>query len=176
MPRLLLILRHAKSSWDDPALADHDRPLAPRGVVAAAAMRAHFRARELAPDLTLCSTARRAQETLAALGLAAAPVLERGLYHAGEDALLERLRGVDDAQRCVLLVGHNPGLEALVRALTGAAKPRAARRLAKGLKTGALAELELPIERWQELKPGLGSLTRLTRPKDLKQKGPRRAP
>lgn len=165
----LLVLRHAKSSWDDAALADHDRPLSARGVAAAEALRAYFQERELAPDLALCSTARRTQETLAALRLAAAAQLERGLYHASEGALITRLRELDDARARVLLVGHNPGLEALVRALTGAADEPAARRLTKGMKTGTLAELELPIASWRELEPAQGRLIRFTRPKDLRE-------
>lgn len=169
MTRHLLVLRHAKSSWRDSSLADHDRPLSPRGIRAAAAMRSYFLERRLAPDLALCSTAVRAHETLVALELESATSVEADLYHASQDELIERLRDLEDAHRRVLLVGHNTGLELLVRMLAFEAEETAARRLAKGLKTATLAELALPIARWSELRPGTGRLVRLTRPKDLRK-------
>lgn len=169
MTRHLLVLRHAKSSWRDASLADHDRPLSPRGIRAAAAMRGYFQERKLAPDFVLCSTAVRTHETLRALELESAVSIEADLYHASQDELIERLRDLDDAHRRVLLVGHNTGLELLVRMLAFEAEEQAARRLAKGLKTATLAELALPIASWNELRPGSGRLVRLTRPKDLKK-------
>src|SRR5215831_14982212 len=92
---LLYLLRHAKSSWDDPALADHDRPLAPRGRRNGAALAEHVTREGIAPDLVLCSTALRARETLAlllpALGGEAEIQLEDELYGATADELLARL-------------------------------------------------------------------------------------
>ncbi|MET1010471.1 MAG: histidine phosphatase family protein, partial [Gaiellaceae bacterium] len=96
----LHILRHAKSSWDDEGLPDHERPLAPRGEKAAARIADHVRSGSVAPDLVLCSTAVRARQTLAAL-LPVLPgdveiLLEDDLYGASLDSLIERLREVDD--------------------------------------------------------------------------------
>src|SRR5579864_3364127 len=100
----LHLLRHAKSSWDQPGLADHDRPLAPRGRRAAEAIARHLRASGVAPALILCSSARRAQETLARLGLSGTVSIERGLYGASSEALLERLRAVPDEVPSALVI------------------------------------------------------------------------
>src|SRR5262245_58948257 len=112
----LYLLRHAKSSWKDPDLADHDRPLARRGRRASGAIAAYLRERDIEPELVLCSSARRTRETLERLE----PVLgspavriEPELYAAGASALLERLRRVPDAVGSVMLIGHNPGMEDL---------------------------------------------------------------
>ncbi len=165
--RHLLLLRHAKSSWDDAALDDHDRPLSARGEAAARALGGYFARRALRPDLALCSSARRTRDTLAQLALDVPARFERALYLASHEALLARLARIDDEHRCVLLVGHNPGLADLVAALAGETRLVAARRLAKGMKTASLAELDLPLRHWEEIKPGVGRLVRLTRPKDL---------
>ncbi|MBW3604947.1 MAG: histidine phosphatase family protein [Actinobacteria bacterium] len=66
--RTLYLLRHAKSSWDDPTLADHDRPLAARGIRATSAVADHLRHARVFPDVVLCSAARRTRETLDLLG------------------------------------------------------------------------------------------------------------
>src|SRR5262245_6241843 len=112
----LYLLRHAKSSWKDTSLPDHDRPLAGRGRRAAKAIAGHLREQGIEPELVLCSTARRARETLEriepALG-ASALCLEDELYAAGAPALLERLRSVPDPVGSVMLIGHNPALEEL---------------------------------------------------------------
>ncbi len=128
MPRLWL-LRHAKSSWDDPTLDDHDRPLSQRGRRACASLRRHCAASAVLPEVVLCSTATRARETLAALGgVLGDPeiLLEDGLYLASAHGLLTRLRALD--AESALLVGHNPGLQELVglaRPPEHAARPRA---------------------------------------------------
>src|SRR4051794_15493439 len=110
--RQLLLLRHAKSSHDDPDLADHDRPLASRGRRAAAAMGRYMRGHDLRPALVLCSSAVRARKTLdgVADGLEASPELriESELYEASPRGLLERLRRIDEAVPSAMLVGHNP--------------------------------------------------------------------
>src|SRR5437764_6878294 len=140
----LYVLRHAKSSWDDPAASDHDRPLAPRGRKAAKATARHLREQRVEPELVLCSTARRARQTLEriepSLGRRAVHV-ERELYGASADELLERLRAVDDAVGSVMLIGHNPGLEDLILAL---ARPSPRRREVEAkYPTAALAPLAL---------------------------------
>ena len=116
----LWLLRHAKSSWDEPGLADHDRPLAPRGRKAGKRMRRWAAEHDVRPDLVLCSTAVRARATLdlVAPALGAPDVeIEGGLYHAWADDLLERLRGVPPDSTSVLLIGHNPGLHDLAALL-----------------------------------------------------------
>ena len=162
------VLRHAKSSWDEPALADHDRPLAERGRRAGTAMCGHLRSEGIAPDLILCSTAVRARETLARIepALGEPPVkVERGLYGASAAALMERLRRLPDGCESVLIIGHNPGLHDLALEL---ARPRAGREeLAVKFPTAALATLELQIGSWRELGPGAAELTAFVRPRDL---------
>src|SRR4051812_39989914 len=112
----LYVLRHAKSSWDDPALADHDRPLNKRGRAAAKTIARHLRKEGIEPELVLCSTARRARETLEriepALGRRAVRV-ERELYGAGARALHERVHEVSDRIGSGMPIRHKPGLPEL---------------------------------------------------------------
>ena len=111
MAHLLLLLRHAKSSWDDASKPDHDRPLAPRGHRAAERVGAHLRASDHRPDLVLCSTSRRTRETLERLGLGGTDVrMEDRLYAADDETLLERVRELPEDVGAVLVVAHNPGL------------------------------------------------------------------
>ena len=109
----LWLLRHAKSSWDEPGLADHDRPLAPRGRKAAKRIRRWAAEHDVRPDLVLCSTAVRARATLELVCRRSAHPqveIEDGLYHAWADDLLERLRASPADVDGVLVIGHNPGL------------------------------------------------------------------
>ena len=95
MTRRVHLLRHAKSSWDDPTIGDHERPLAPRGLKATTRLARWIEEHGVRPDLVLCSSAVRAQETLSRIGhaLGSPPVhVEDGLYHASADELLVRLR------------------------------------------------------------------------------------
>jgi phosphohistidine phosphatase len=112
--RRLYLLRHTKSSWDDPELADHDRPLAPRGQKASKTMGKYLRGEGIAPDLVLCSSARRAQETLERIELDSADTLiEPELYGASASDLLERLRRLPDETTSAMLIGHNPAMQDL---------------------------------------------------------------
>jgi len=118
----LLLLRHAKSSWEDAALPDRDRPLNKRGRRAAAAMRQAMRELGLAPDLVLVSPARRTQETLTGLQpWDDTPLVEQleTLYLATAQQLLAVLRGVHETVRSVLLIAHNPGMHELAVMLAG---------------------------------------------------------
>ena len=169
--RRLLLLRHAKSSWADERHDDFERPLAPRGVRAAEAM-ADFLAREgLAPELVLCSAARRAVETWRRMAgrLEVKPkgLVEAALYLAGSEALLDRVRRVPDDHATVMLIGHNPGMETLARMLSGSGDRTARRRMAEKFPTAALAVIDFDVARWAELAPGEGRLARFVTPKDL---------
>ena len=158
----LHFLRHAKSSWDDPDLADHERPLAPRGKKATRRIAEHVRDAGIAPDLVLCSTALRARQTLAGL----LPVLggdvdvriEEGLYGASVGDLLARLRAVDDGIASVLVVGHNPTLHGLALKLTERGD------LLERFPTGALASLAFTTG-WAELGDGAAELEGLFFPR-----------
>jgi phosphohistidine phosphatase len=163
----LLLLRHAKSSWDDPALPDRERPLAPRGHRAAERMAKHLRSNVPNADLVLCSSALRTRETMARMsGAFGEPevVVEDELYAASDDELLERLRGVAETSETVALIGHNPGIGDLASALAGRGDDLD--RMRSKFPTGALAVLEFD-GRWERLAPGGAVLASFVTPKDL---------
>ncbi len=164
MSRTLILLRHAKSSWDDPGLEDFERPLNARGVRACAVMAHYIRKRRLAPDLVLASPAARVRETLrritAALDTEWQYDWQRALYMADPAALLAALRAAPDAAGAVMLVGHNPGLAALARSLAGTDP------FGK-FPTAALATFECAIDAWPDLAPATCTLTDDATPKAL---------
>jgi phosphohistidine phosphatase len=165
----LLLLRHAKSSWDDPKLSDRDRPLNKRGRRAAVAMREAMRDLGLYPDLVLVSTARRTQETLAALEpWDETPLIEPmdTLYLATARHLLDALQGTNETVRSVMLIGHNPGIHELGVLLAGPRESDQSRRLREGFPTAALAEFAIGNP-WASLEAGGGQLVRFLTPRDL---------
>jgi phosphohistidine phosphatase len=171
--RQLLLLRHAKSSWDDPKLADHARPLNARGRLAAASMGEAMRGLGLAPDVVLVSSARRTLQTLEALEpWSETPLIEPmdALYLASGSQLLGVLNSVAETARSVLLIAHNPGLHDLAMTLVGAhamtQDTPSMRRLAEGYPTGALAEFSVAGP-WWDLHQGGGRLLRFLAPRDL---------
>jgi phosphohistidine phosphatase len=167
--RRLHLLRHAKSSWDDPALRDRDRPLAPRGRKATTRIARWARKHDVRPQLVVSSSAVRARETLAGVlpGLGEPEVwTEVALYAASADVLLARVRALPDEAEEAMLVGHNPGLQSLLLLL---AEPGDLReRAAEKLPTGALATLEMDIATWSELEPGGARLVEFVVPRELK--------
>jgi phosphohistidine phosphatase len=168
LSKRLFLLRHAKSSRDDPGLADHERPLAPRGRRAAKVIAEHLRRESLVPGLVLCSSSRRTQETLEgiapALGDRVAVQIESELYAAPEQRLLERLRALEEDVESVLLIGHNPAVERLALDLAGSGDKLATVR--RKYPTGALATLEFTGP-WRELRPGTATLADFVTPKQL---------
>lgn len=171
--RQLLLLRHAKSSWDDPKLSDHARPLNARGRAAAGVMRDAMRRLGLVPDVVLVSSARRTLQTLEALEpWDETPLIEPmdALYLATPQQMLQVLNGVAETVRSALVIAHNPGLHDLARLLVG---PQALlrdapemRRLADAYPTAALAEFAVPGP-WWSLAEGGGRLVRFLTPGDL---------
>jgi phosphohistidine phosphatase len=160
----LYLLRHAKSSWSDPSLADEERPLAPRGRRAAKKLAKELRRRQIRPTLVLCSSSRRTQETLELIGPALgdpAVEVEQGLYGAGSDGLLARLRAVSDSVGSVLVIGHNPGLQDLALRLAPGSQLR------KKFPTGALAAFELDAESWSGLSKTEARLAAFVVPREL---------
>jgi phosphohistidine phosphatase len=166
----LFLLRHAKSSWDDTDASDHDRELAPRGRRATKVIARYLRQHRVVPMLVLCSSARRAVETLAGLrgsiGSPASTSIEDELYGATAAELLERLRRVPDGTESVLLIGHNPGLQDLGILLAGGGDRDAVTRLRTKLPTAALVALDFD-GRWRELGPAAGTLRFVVAPRDL---------
>ena len=166
MKRLLLI-RHAKSSWDDPALADRDRPLAPRGRKAAERIAEHLGGSDATIDLVLCSSSRRTRETLQRLSAAfgeAEVLVEDALYGASAGDLLDRLHDVPDIVGGVAVVGHNPGIQDLTIELARDG-PHVGRALKK-FPTAAVAVLEFDAP-WSRLAHGYARLVDFTVPKEL---------
>ena len=162
--KTLLILRHAKSSWDDSSLDDRDRPLNARGQRDAPRMGDLLRDERLVPDLIITSDAVRAHTTALAAAEAAGyrgeVVVDPLLYHAEPGDVIEVLKAVTDADAgTVMIVGHNPGLEELIEQLTGEQLD---------VPTAALAQLAVPIEAWGELDASTrATLVRFWRPKAL---------
>jgi phosphohistidine phosphatase len=167
----LYVLRHAKSSWDEPGLDDQDRPLAPRGRGAAGKVAAHMTQAGIRPSLVLCSSALRTRQTLGllcdALESRVEVRIEPAFYGAGEDELLEALRGVPGRVPSVLLIGHNPGVQKLALSLTGRGDEALVARLEEKMPTAALASLEFTGDRWTEVGPRDGQLVAFVVPRDL---------
>lgn len=161
--KTLFLLRHAKSSWDDPTLEDHERPCSKRGKRDAAIMGHLIRQEHLIPDVILTSPARRAATTtewVAEMCGYQGPCEMCGeLYPGDEEQGFMLLQNVEPRHSRVLVVGHNPFMEHLLTVLTGQTQR---------LPTAALAQLALPIQQWRELGAGTkGDLVRVWRPKEL---------
>lgn len=165
----LLLLRHAKSSWDDPSLDDLDRPLAERGLEAARLMGREFAARDWLPDLALVSAALRTRDTwrLVAAQLPASPqvAFAKALYDASAADILNQIRQVDASSGSLLVVGHNPGLEDLAKQLSApGSEAKARKKLEEKFPTAALARFVFESD-WSSLSSA--RLTHCLRPKDL---------
>jgi phosphohistidine phosphatase len=165
--KTLLLLRHAKSSWDDPGLDDHDRPLASRGRKAGELVASYVTRRGISVDRVLCSSAVRARQTFEfVLPVLASPVDIRigpELYAAGAAELLGLVQEVDERASGVLVVGHNPGLQDLTEWLAGDGEPQACQELRRKFPTAALATLTARGA-WSELGPGKAYLESLFTP------------
>ncbi|HUE73887.1 MAG TPA: histidine phosphatase family protein [Pirellulaceae bacterium] len=161
--KTLLLMRHAKSSWKDSELDDHDRGLNGRGKKDAPRMGELLKEQNLLPDYVVTSSARRARKTADHVALASGYRgecrLTGELYMAGPDKFLEVIRQTPDSCERLLLIGHNPGLEEFFEQLTGTYTP---------LPTAAVARLELDLDSWQNLTPESNAeLIRLWQPREL---------
>ncbi len=169
--KTIYMLRHAKSSWEDGSLRDHDRPLNGRGRAAAPRIGAHMQGAGYLPDLVLCSTATRTRLTLDAvlseLEVEPAIELQEELYLAGPNEMLDLVRYVPDTVESILLVGHNPGTGMLAAALSGEGPPESIHLMRAKFPTAGLAIIELSVDRWKDVISGCGSLKDFVRPRDL---------
>lgn len=160
--KTLLLLRHAKSSWDDPGQSDFERPLNERGLKAAPLMGRFLRKKNLRPDLIVSSPAERASQTtslvLEAMGLRTEPKFDERIYEASSRHLFEVISQFSEDANSALLIGHNPGLEELLGLLTSEARR---------MPTAALALITLEIDLWREVRSGVGRLEWLVKPKEL---------
>ncbi|GIU82396.1 MAG: histidine phosphatase family protein [Acidobacteria bacterium] len=159
--KTLFLLRHAKSSWDDPNLPDFERPLNKRGLEAAPFMGKLMKERKIQPDIILSSPAKRAAQTAELIKesaqLKANIVFDKEIYEASSLKLLFILSNIEDKYSSVLLVGHNPGMEELLRILTGQNE---------SMPTAALAKVELEISAWKDISENSGKLVFLIKPKE----------
>jgi phosphohistidine phosphatase len=151
----LIVIRHAKSSWGDPALADFDRPLNKRGKRDAPLMGGILKSRGLIPDRVVSSPAKRARKTAkliaGEIGYDTEAIdLKENLYLAEMPVLIELIRGLDDAWNRVYLIGHNPGLIDLVGRLAG--------ETITHLPTCGVASIEFEVDSWTHLMAGAGRL------------------
>ncbi len=171
----LSLLRHAKSSWANLLLDDFDRPLAPRGEKAAPRMGAMIAERRLIPDLVLCSGSARTRQTLALASTNWHPqppvAYENALYHATVPALFAQLHAAPDGKPHLMMVGHNPGMQAFALQLVGGGEGADLRRLAHKYPSGALAVITFPRSHWRGIQPGDGHLALFMRPRDLPDAG-----
>jgi phosphohistidine phosphatase len=161
--KTLLLMRHAKSSWKDTSIPDHDRPLAKRGLRDSNRMGELLGQRELIPQVILCSSAVRAAETARIIdevcGCNCPVTLSDKLYLAEADTYISELSQLPDDLERVMLIGHNPGLESLLQVLSGQIE---------SLPTAVIAYLSLPIQHWADLITSTeGELIELWRPKEL---------
>ncbi len=163
--RTLLLLRHAKSSWKHSGPSDHDRPLNKRGERDAPRVGRLLRQKRLSPGVIISSTATRAQRTAEEVaksgGFDVAVQLERALYLADPETIVDVVRQASTEAQRVLVVGHSPGMEELVGRLTGLSEP-------EPMPTAGLAHIRLEIDDWNELRvPSEGRLVNLWRPAEL---------
>lgn len=167
----LFLLRHLKSSWAVPGQADLDRPLAPRGRKAGRVVGRYLARAGIRPDLVLCSVAQRTRSTLelvCADWTGVDTCIERGLYDASDQMLLDRLRLVPDGVHSLMLIGHNPGLERLAALLcAGHGDEQGLEQMEVKFPTGALAVLERGVASWGDLDRATCRLQTFVRPSDL---------
>lgn len=160
--KTLMLLRHAKSSWDDPSLRDFDRPLNDRGRRDAPRMGKALSKKDPKPDLIVASPAVRAKSTLEAVAKAAGyscPIeFKESIYGASDAELIRLARAQPDTASTVLLVGHNPGFEELAARLTG-------KRVE--MVTCTVACISFKVEHWNDVEDHQGKLDWLLKPKDL---------
>ena len=162
--KTLFILRHAKSSWDNPRLADFDRPLNDRGLSAAPLMGRVLIKKGYRPELIISSPAERAKMTAAlfkaASGLDSPLEFDDRIYEASPQKLQKVVSKVEGDEGSVMVVGHNPGMEGFVRLLTSKNEP---------MPTASIAVIELKIDSWSEIAPSSGRLIEIIRPREVEK-------
>jgi phosphohistidine phosphatase len=162
MTKTIILMRHAKSSWDDPAADDHARVLNGRGRVSADALGDWLRARHYLPDQALVSDAARTRETFSRLGLLCDTRFEAALYHASPPAMLKLLKAATGDM--VLMIGHNPGIAEFAELLLRT-PPEHSRFF--DYPTGATTVIGFEINDWAGLTNGTGHLRDFVIPREI---------
>lgn len=159
--KTIFLLRHAKSSWSNPDLPDFDRPLNQRGIRAAPFIGEVLRSRGYRPAIVISSPAARARNTaelmIEAAGLDSIIRFNEDIYEATPQTLIRVSREIDDSYPTAMLVGHNPGMEGLIRVLSGTVE---------SMPTAALAVIDLHVDSWTAVEPGVGQVREVIRPKE----------
>lgn len=156
--KTLILMRHAKAEPPKPGQPDGERGLAPRGRLASALMGAWLREVQHVPDIALVSGAVRTRETWAGLGLPCEASFDDGLYLADPETILAAIRAAPKGT-CLLVLGHNPGMEAAMGMIGNGARISA--------PTAATAIYSLPTAHWRDADFGVGSLIAFETPKSL---------
>jgi phosphohistidine phosphatase len=173
MPLELMLLRHAKSSRDDPMLPDIDRPITPKGKKAAAQIGAYMVRNELVPERVLCSPALRTRETWDIISFHLksnqSAIICPELYNFGDhNTLLDCVRNRGSAASCVLLIGHNPSIQDFAKYLSVTGENSLVRKLEEKYPTAALCGLSFATREWSKLAKGQGKLEFFVSPKDFR--------
>ena len=159
--KTLFIMRHAKSSWDNPDWSDFERPLNERGLKTAPFMGEVMTKNNFTPEIVISSPATRAKQTaelvIKEMKSEADINFDERIYEASPRQLLEVASEIHDAYNLAMIVGHNPGFENLVRILTGRIE---------SMPTATLAVVDLKIDSWNEINFETGSLRKIIRPKE----------
>jgi len=167
----LYLLRHAKSSWADPGLADYDRPLNSRGREAAPAMAAFMAARGLLPEKIICSSAERAKQTLSLMlpriASETTVLFTRRVYEEGGSGYIDIARQHGGDAASLMLVGHNPSMEDAATMLSGHGDPDMAFRMRMKYPTAGLAIIDFDLAGWPDIGPGKGRLTGFHTPRSI---------
>jgi len=160
--RILYLLRHAKSSWNDPTLRDFDRPLKKRGREAAERIGERMASETLSNPLVICSPAVRTRETaevvLASAKLQVEPRFDERIYEASLRELAEIVTEIPNDKEVAIMIGHNPGFEELLSFLTDEHRR---------MPTCALAKIRFGDVSWKDVRAGEGSLEWFIAPKEL---------
>jgi phosphohistidine phosphatase len=169
----LFVMRHAKSSWDNPGLDDHERPLAPRGQRAVEVMSSYLQTTGIEPQVVLCSSSRRTRATLEGIAVGGEHLIEPALYSATCEQVIARLRQLPESVSSAMLIGHNPTVQMLVLRLSnhddsGLTDPRR-EAMKRKFPTGALAMLSFDCA-WRDLASGRARLEEYVTPKGFNGK------
>lgn len=157
----IILIRHAKSAWDNPWLSDHDRPLSERGLRDAPKMAKHLKKRNINPEIILCSTAKRAVQTAQIIAKEFEfpedkIIFEENLYHAQPNIILKYIHHQKDSKNTMLVIGHNPGFNELITHLGGKLE---------NLPTSGQFGFKLKAEKWNDLSPKTAEVWFLDYPK-----------
>ncbi|MEM9371746.1 MAG: histidine phosphatase family protein [Pseudomonadota bacterium] len=169
----VILLRHAKSSWADPNLEDHDRPLNSRGKAAAPIIAKWLAHSHHLPDFILCSSSKRTRQTVKrmrdTLPDLPNPKIEPDLYHAPPETMRQHLAKLPESYQSAMLVGHQPGLGAFARKLSNHNVRRRCARAFEHFPTAAAAVLELDLKTWANIEEHTGEFIDFGIPRELEK-------